>query len=64
MFKIFDFLSVDKEWSKTHFYILIYMFNKIELMMFIDRGLYKLRIDNNTNTAAPLFLCTQKVSTL
>ena len=28
------------------------MFNQSDLMMSIDRGLYELHADNNTNTAA------------
>ena len=32
------------------------MFNSTELMLSIDRGLYELRTDNNTNTAALLIV--------
>ncbi len=39
-----------------YFYIFIYMFNSTELMLSIGRGLYELRTDNNTNTAALLIV--------
>ena len=35
-----------------YFYIFIYMYHSTELMLPIDRGLYELRTDNTTNTAA------------
>ncbi len=54
--KYVDFLSVYKEWSQIYFYIFIYMFNSTELMMSIDRGMYELRTNNNTITAALLFV--------
>jgi hypothetical protein len=39
-----------------YFYIFIYMFNSTELIISIDRGLYELCIDNNTNTTALLIV--------
>ena len=56
MFNFYDFLSVSREWSKICFYIFIYMFHLAELIMSMDRGLYKLNIRKNTNAPALLLV--------